>query len=165
MGLKDKLYRIESVDSEAKPIVWEGFPMAAERLGQGYLIAYLHPGSRVGEVRDGAILWLDSGPADELSLDDRFLSGICLFNESRELRYWRDDDRLIGRERRDGMGTATSFIDAGMVLRGAVAESLLSIFQVNKEQLLGIKTRNYISDNETGQSGYFDSRFVQIIRL
>jgi len=165
MGLKERLYKIDSVDSEAIPIDWEGFSKAAEHLGQGFVIANLHQGLRVGEVRDGAILWIDGGDAGDPTLVDRFVSGICLFNDRRELRFWRDGDSMLGRERHDGIGPTTSYVDTGMALRGVVAKPLLSSFPVKAEDTLGIKTRNYISDNATGQSGYFDSRFVQIIRL
>lgn len=165
MGLKDRLYRIDAIPSKAVAIHWEGFENAAARLGQGLVIAYLYQGLKVGAVRDGTIAWLDASGADGPSPDERFVSGISLFNENFELRYWRDGGHIVGRERQDGTGPKASYVDAGMALRGVVAENLLSSYSVKPGETLGIQTRNYISENQTGQSGYFDSRFVQIIKL
>jgi hypothetical protein len=165
MGLKDKLYTLSSVPSDARTIPWDGFLHAAKTIGNGYVIANFHYGVSVGEIREGAIQWLDRGHEDQQDIEESFISGISFFNEIMELRYWRNGQLLMGRERRDDSGIKISYIDADMVLRGVVAEKLLPSFQVKSGKTLYIKTRNYISESQIGQSGYFDSRYVKMIKL
>ncbi len=165
MGLKDKLYSIASVPSDARSIPWDGFLHAAKTIGNGYVIANFHYGVSVGEIRDGVIQWLDRGHEDQQDIDESFISGISFFNEIMELRYWRDGQLLMGRERRDDNGNTISYVDTKMLLRGEVAKQLLSSFEAKTGKTLFIQTRNYITENTIGQSGYFDSRYVKIIKL
>lgn len=108
-----------------------------------------------------------------------------LFDEEKELHLWRSNGILKGRIRIDSTGDDTEFVTANPILNGSnftqpknenyliAWEDKGTRFQLpyleefqalieNKENRLALVTRNYIDYSPVGQSGYIDSRFVNL---
>lgn len=89
-------------------------------------------------------------------INQTFILSIRIFNATEEYHFWRTNNTLKGRYRKDisiKENTDIYAIETEMVLRGVIAK------QIPINGKLCIKTRNYI-DNDG--FGYNDSRFMEI---
>lgn len=110
--------------------------------------------------------------------EEKDILEIRVFNESEELHLIYHQGHYIGRYIHDGTGKDCAFVDSFSRLWGQKVdeesgfvtlrdlERFLSMTipcKTNKENFYGLVTRNYIrADEETGQAGYHDYRFVRI---
>ncbi|MBU0702212.1 TIGR03984 family CRISPR-associated protein [bacterium] len=161
-----------SVKSKAEPYPKLDFDSLVKDWGNedGYFVAYLDYNVLVGEFCGGSF--------QGEKFEPKFIQKIRLFDKSKELYIWRNDENIFsGRLRIDEEGEDVDVIDAWQALYGTRCEpkdggtfltedrgtNLVVPFSNIKEGNLPIRihTRNYIGYNELGQAGYEDCRFVE----
>lgn len=147
------VYDIQKVFSSVNLLEWKGINEVADNLENGYMVLWQHHAIFTGKVEDKVICWLSGSP----ELGDIHFVRLRAFNESKEYHYWKGTHSIEGRLRDDLVGTEIEVVDACMVLRSVVG-------RVIQQPLCRIISRNYILyDDDTGQAGYRDSRFVNFI--
>lgn len=143
---------------------------------EGTLVAYLDYAVMIGNF-DGSKMEF---PGYESKFDSNFIQKLRLFNNDKELLIWKTSEGLKARLRTDGDGTEVNVIEAEQIVLGTNVETgsgysvlkekrgtriilpLNNLSVDEKKKRLKIKTRNYVGfDEETGQSGYCDCRFVE----
>lgn len=158
--------KLDSMKSETKPYSKSDFDSLVKYWGNddGYFVAYLDYKVLIGQFCNGGF-----------EFDPKFVQKMRLFNKSKELYIWRQDENVFsGRLRTDGEGEDVDVIDAWQALYGTRCEvtsltedrgtNLAIPFSgLNEKNNLPIRihTRNYIHCNELGQAGYEDCRFVE----
>lgn len=148
----------------------------ARFVGEGKIAAWLDYAICFGFWRNGN--WT---LAEEIAIKPVFLERLRVFNDKEELHVWRESEGIFAwRLRQDeGTGAEVGCVEARTLLWGQVAAAngefsllrdagrnlQLKVPQLASEgKQLYLKTRNYIGYNDkTGQAGYVDSRFVDIV--
>jgi CRISPR-associated protein (TIGR03984 family) len=145
----------------------------------GFVVAYLDYTVLIGRYLNGqkkALFYENS------SFDSKFLQKIRVFNRDKEVFIWWTEEGFKGRLRVDQQGNGTFVVDANQVLWGTKAKKKTNDFTILTEERgtelilpfpfselkdiddeknrVFLKTRNYIGDNDIGQSTYVDSRFL-----
>lgn len=137
------------------------------------VIAYLHYKVLIGKLtKDGFKFYRDE------TFAPKFLVKMRVFDEHKEVLLWRESEcKFSARLRIDGEGDEEKhYVEAKQLIWGkakVVDDSWILLTEARgteiylpykfKEQannVIMIKTRNYIDYNELGQAGYVDCRFV-----
>ncbi|MDI6781989.1 MAG: CRISPR-associated protein Csx19 [bacterium] len=159
--------------SKAEPYSKSDFNSLVKHWGNddGYFVAYLDYMVLIGKFCDGDF--------QGERFEPKFIQKMRLFNKSKELYLWRQDENIFsGRLRVDEADSDVDAIDAWQVLYGTrceekSGETLLSeergtnlaipFIGLNEkvDMPIRIRTRNYIGCNDLGQAGYEDCRFVE----
>lgn len=139
----------------------------------GFLVAYLDYCVVMGYYRGGELILPES-----VTLQEKFLQRLRLFNEKRELYVWRDGESLKARLRVDGDGDDIDVVDACQVLWGTRSTPVGQFTELNEERgtrllvplrdirvddkkrRVFIKTRNYIGYHKNCLATYMDCRFL-----
>lgn len=169
-----KLYSVKSDDSKRFSSKSNFYSLVQEYWGadNGYFVAYLDYMVLIGRFCDGAFQG-----------KEKFIQKIRLFNKSKELYIWRNEENIFsGRLRVDEEGDDVDVIDAWQVLYGTECKEkdgvtsltedrgtnlVIPFSGLNEESDLPIRihTRNYIGYNDLGQAGYEDCRFVEFTNV
>ena len=179
----NNIYNIKEVKSSAgKAIPIEGSHIPSrivEEIKDGFIICWFYNEVVLGRIANGQVKYY---PDDNKSYDySRYLVSLRVFNEDKELFIWRDNDKFKYRIISDQGEVAVECIDAKQVVSGTESENLgeswykisekkgtrfivpLNTSDLNNHKRLFLVTRNYIKTDEIGQTGYKDSRFVDLI--
>lgn len=146
--------------------------------GVGTVVAYLDYAVMIGNFNGSKMEF----PGYDSKFDSAFIQKLRLFNKDKELFVWRTSEGFKARLRTDGDGAEINVIEAEQIVLGTDVEIgsdysvlkekrgtriILPLNNLNvdeKKKRLKIKTRNYVGfDEETGQAGYCDCRFVEFI--
>ncbi|MDZ4711297.1 MAG: CRISPR-associated protein Csx19 [bacterium] len=147
----------------------------------GFVIVYLDYKVLIRKVEKGAIVFR----SDEETFEPKFVQKLRMFNDKKEIFFWRTERGWKARLRVDGEGgEMVNAVEANQVLfgtTGTINDGFITLredrgteielpFEINnfsddykkdKSNRVKIKTINYIDHNELGQAGYVDSRFVK----
>ncbi len=165
--------KLDSMKSKADPYSKSDFDSLVKHWGNdhGYFVAYLDYRVLIGIYSNGVF--------QEEEFKPKFVQKMRLFNKSKELYIWRQDENVFsGRLRTDEEGEDVDVIDAWQVLYGTRCEEKNGVTSLTEDRGINlaipfsglnekndlpirIYTRNYIGYNELGQAGYEDCRFVE----
>lgn len=153
-----------------------------QSMKSGTIVCWLDHKILFGRITDSqAVFWGD----EKLATLSEYIIRLRAFHETTEFYLWRNRQGGFDcRERTDGEGESTDFVDARQLVLGTRSEDLPDGFMrvtekrgtdfVIPAELLGghplderkhrlvLHTRNYLGENIIGQSGFVDSRFVKI---
>jgi CRISPR-associated protein (TIGR03984 family) len=143
-----------------------------------YAVFYLDFGIRFAKWENNAFAFFLH------DYDPSFLQLARIFNEERELKIWKDNDKFLYRLRIDEPGDEYGAVEAEQLLWGTHTESLgkgwTRLWEERGTELIVpfdisipegqaaprtracIRTRNYIDYLSNGQASYVDCRFVTL---
>lgn len=125
-----------------------------------------------GYWRDGHIVLSDGSQLQEIHVLE-----VRIFNDAEEIHLLRQGDTYVGRYIQDGMGQDTTYVDSWARLWGKAGKAAHGFVTLRDDERFltmtipcdeedayyGLVTRNYVTaDEQTGQAGYSDYRFVRI---
>lgn len=143
----------------------------------GFVVAYLDYKVLIGKINKSKLEFFEG----ETFLP-KFVKKLRAFNYEKEFFLWRENKGFSARLRIDEIGVEIPVIEAKQILWGTKNPPLdvsgytklyedrgteivlpFASLEVDEQNRVAIKTRNYIIDNEFGQCSYNDTRFVEFL--
>jgi len=164
------IYKIETIQSSCRPYTWISLKNSLLIIANSEIILTQHHGVFTGTVKDGEVKWYtyagEKGNNDTLPMhEDAHVMELRIFNKEEELYVWRENEQLKGRFRSDGKGEVVDIVHVNMRLRSVVAKRLFETLGTEREDKVGVRTRQYLDYDDLGQVKYTDIRFLEFKAL